>query len=88
MQVFGLFAVTTTATGSLYFLDVSSVASNAGLDAAGVMLLILNLAYLLVVGAVFASAGSRAVGIFVRKRYNKIILQSHTVLGGQTWQQI
>ena len=88
MQVFGLFAVTATATGSLYFLDASKAASNSGLNAAGVMLLILNLTYLLVLGVAVASAGSHAVRIFVRKQYSKIALRICAVLGGQTWHQI
>lgn len=88
MQVFGLFAVTATATGSLYFLDATRVASTSGLDAAGVLLLMLNLAYLLVLGVAIASAASLAVRIFVKKHYNKGVSRVHAVLQGQRWQQM
>ena len=86
-QVFGLFAVTATATGSLYFLDSNKVASNGGLNAAGVLLLILNLAYLLAAGVAIASAGSQTVRIFIRKQYSKLILGAQTALGVRSWQQ-
>ena len=46
VQVFGKFAVVATATGCLYFMDVSKVASTAGLEAVGVLLLVLNLLYI------------------------------------------
>lgn len=49
MQVFGLFAVAVTATGSLYFLDDSEVAKKDGLTAAGALLCILNMAFVAVI---------------------------------------
>lgn len=81
-----MFAVTATATGSLYFLNSNSVASNNGLSAAGVLLLMLNLAYLLAAVLAIASAGSQTVKTFIRKQYRKLISRAQTVLGVRAWQ--
>ncbi len=43
----GLFTVVATATGCLYFLDQDNVAASKGLNAAGVLLLILNVFYVM-----------------------------------------
>ena len=48
LQVFGKFAVVATATGCLYFMDTSRATSEGphqGLQAVGILLLLLNLAY-------------------------------------------
>ena len=63
----GLFAVTTTAIGSLYFLDTAQVASKAGLNAVGILLLMLNSAYLLMAAPFIASAGYEAIMSFICK---------------------
>ena len=85
VQVFGLFAVTATATGSLYFLDTKTVASGSGLNAVGVLLLILNLTFLLVAGACIASAGSDTVRVFLKKHHHKYVGRAQSILGGHTW---
>ena len=49
VQVFGLFVVVATATGCLYFLDQGDIASQTGLNAAGVLLMILNAVFVLII---------------------------------------
>ena len=49
LQVFGKFAVVATATGCLYFMDATRAATEGpqrGLQAVGILLLLLNLAYI------------------------------------------
>ena len=58
MQVFGLFVVVATATGCLYFLDQGDIAAAAGLNAAGVLLLILNAAFVLVMAVLIIKRGT------------------------------
>ena len=45
MQVLGLFIVQITAAGCLYFLDPTNIANDRGLAAAGILLMLLNIAY-------------------------------------------
>ena len=85
MQVFGLFAVTATATGSLYFLDTKSVANGSGLNAVGVLLLTLNLVFLLVAGAAIASASSDTVKVFLKRHHNKYVERAQSALAGHAW---
>ena len=58
LQVFGMFAVVATATACLYFVDPSGIAKQAGTDAAGVLTLILNAAFLLSLAILIIKAGS------------------------------
>ncbi|KAL0044981.1 hypothetical protein WJX82_004122 [Trebouxia sp. C0006] len=59
MQVLGLFTTVATATGCLYFLDQDSIAvSGKGLYAAGVLLLILNLFFVVLMAALIAREGA------------------------------
>lgn len=58
LQVFGMFAVLATATGCLYFMDPSNVASPSGLEAVGVLLLILNILYVLATAALVTTIGA------------------------------
>lgn len=58
LQVLGLFTVLATATGCLYFMDSNAVASRAGQDVAGVMLLLLNACLVLWVSALMAKASA------------------------------
>lgn len=58
-QVLGLFTTVATATGCLYFLDQDSIAvSGKGLYAAGVLLLILNLFFVVLMAALIAREGA------------------------------
>lgn len=59
LQVFGIFAVAATATGCLYFVDASNVASTAGLEAVGVLLLVLNLLYMLATVLLITKTGAK-----------------------------
>ena len=88
LQVLGLFAVTATAAGSLYFLDTNRVASSSGLNAAAILILLLNLAFLLVASAAVASAASDAVRVFIRRHYNKLISRAHNNSGVHALRQI
>ena len=45
VQVLGLFIVQITAAGCLYFLDPTNIANDRGLVAAGILLMLLNIAY-------------------------------------------
>lgn len=53
----GFSVVLATATGTLYFVDTSGVAARQGLDAVGVLLLLLNAAFLLLMVFLIARAG-------------------------------
>lgn len=59
LQVFGKFTVVATATGCLYFMDVSKAASTAGLEAVGVLLLLLNLLYIVVTALLVTKTGAK-----------------------------
>ena len=88
LQVLGLFIVQTTAAGCLYFLDPSSIANNTGLQAVGVVLLVLNIAYvlaMLVMIAVFGAATTKHVTLaaFAVLKSSSIKLK-HTVSGLST----
>ena len=58
-QVLGLFTTVATATGCLYFLDQDSIAiSGKGLYAAGILLLILNLFFVVLMAVLIAREGA------------------------------
>ncbi|DBB05192.1 TPA: hypothetical protein ACH3X3_010435 [Trebouxia sp. C0006] len=80
VQVLGLFTVVATATGSLYFLDSGKVASHAGLNAVGVLLLLLNVAYLLLVALLLAVAAKDFVKAHLGKRFAKVITAAENIL--------
>ena len=61
LQVFGLFTVVATATGCLYFLDQDDVAKSNGLNAAGVLLLILNIVFVAVMALLISKRGGPVV---------------------------
>lgn len=52
-----MFTVAVTATACLYFLDPAGTAKRAGMDAAGVLILILNALFLLTVAVLIVKAG-------------------------------
>ena len=72
LQVLGLIAVTATTIGSLYLLDTAHVASKAGLNAVGILLLILNIGYLLLAAPFIASAGYQATALFIGKHFTTL----------------
>ncbi len=57
-QVAGLFTVGATALACLYFLDPTNVASDAGLEAVGVLLLLLNIVYVIAMALLVAVTGA------------------------------
>ena len=57
----GLFTVVATATGSLYFLDKDNFAKNSGLTAAGVLLLVLKILFVIVMALLIAKRGGPTV---------------------------
>ncbi|DBA86799.1 TPA: hypothetical protein ACH3X2_005382 [Trebouxia sp. C0005] len=79
VQVLGLFTVTATATGSLYFLDSGKVASHAGLNAVGILLLLLNVAYLLLVALLLAVAAGEFAKAHLGKRCSKLITTAENI---------
>lgn len=54
----GLLIVQTTAIGCLYFLDPSNIANSKGLAAVGILLLVSNVAYVLVMLILIATFGA------------------------------
>ena len=60
LQVLGLLIVAATATGCLYFLDPDEVASYTGLSAAGILLLIVNLGFVVLMAALISKRGRPA----------------------------
>ena len=56
----GLLIVAATATGCLYFLDPDEVASHAGLSAAGILLLIVNVGFVVLMAALISKRGRPA----------------------------
>ena len=52
-----MFTVVATATGCLYFLNSDDIASSSGLNAAGILLLILNVVFVLVMLALICQRG-------------------------------
>ena len=61
LQVLGLFTVVATATGCLYFLDQDNIASSVGLNATGVLLLILNFGFVLLMAVLISLRGGPTV---------------------------
>lgn len=61
VQVLGLFTVVATATGCLYFLDQDNIASSVGLNATGVLLLILNFGFVLLMAVLILLRGGPTV---------------------------
>lgn len=57
----GLFAVMATASGCLFFLDASTLAQSTGLSAVGVLLMLLNVAYIVVMAVLIVKQGARHV---------------------------
>ncbi|KAL0021752.1 hypothetical protein WJX79_003206 [Trebouxia sp. C0005] len=55
-QVLGAFTILATAVGCLYFIDVNNVASDAGQDAAGILVLIVNAWFVLWLTALITKA--------------------------------
>ncbi|DBA90089.1 TPA: hypothetical protein ACH3X1_003408 [Trebouxia sp. C0004] len=69
MQVLGLFIVQTTAAGCLYFLDPTNVANSSGLEAVGITLLVLNVAYVVVMLIMIAVFGAHTTKHFTRAAF-------------------
>lgn len=66
MQVLGLFIVQITAAGCLYFLDPTNIANGRGLAAAGVLLMLLNIAYVVAMLFLIASHGAHKTMRYTR----------------------
>ena len=54
----GLFIVLATAAGCLYFLDPTNIANSTGLEAVGIVLLVLNIGYIVVMLILIAVTGA------------------------------
>lgn len=78
-----MFAVVATATACLYFVDPSGIAKQAGTDAAGVLLLILNAAFLLSVVILIIKAG----GVDAIYQAHQILLKARKLMQ-QLWGKI
>ncbi len=62
----GLFTVGATATGCLYFMDTTNVASPRGLDAVGVLLLLLNILYVIAMALLVLVTGAHKTKRFTQ----------------------
>ena len=69
LQVLGLFIVQTTAAGCLYFLDPTNIANSTGLEGVGIMLLVLNVAYVVVMLVMIAVFGADSTKHFTRAAF-------------------
>ena len=75
LQVLGLFTTLVTAIGCLYFIDQGSVASSKGLMAAGVLVLVLNIFFLVVMAVLISKKGARSIkewAVWLRQQSSKI----------------
>jgi len=70
-QVLGLFTVGVTATGCLYFMDTTNVANPRGLDAVGVLLLLLNILYVIAMAMLVLVTGAHKT-----KRFGQTAVRS------------
>ena len=87
MQVLGLFAITATAAGSLYFLDNNQTVSRSGLNAVAILLLLLNLGYLLCAATYIAAAGANSANQFLNRHFSSQKDKADHVLHvRQAWQ--
>lgn len=69
LQVLGLFIVQTTAAGCLYFLDPTNIANSTGLEAVGIILLVFNVAYVVVMLSMIAVFGADTTKHFTRAAF-------------------
>ncbi len=67
LQVLGLATVSATAVGCQMFLDTNNVANSRGLSATGVLLMILNVAFLAVSGILIVGRGRRHIAAFAQQ---------------------
>lgn len=65
----GLFVVLATATACLYFLDPTNIANSSGLEAVGVVLLVLNMGYVVVMLVLIAATGANKTKHFTRTAF-------------------
>lgn len=81
MQVFSLFTVLGTAVGCLYMLnaDTSYVASQAGLNAVGVLIVLLNSAFVLVMAVLIVRSSTGKVRSMLLLLGQKLMHVSHNL---------
>ena len=75
LQVLGLFTTLVTAIGCLYFIDQGSVASSKGLMAAGVLVLVLNIFFVVVMAVLISKKGARSAkewAVWLRHQSSKV----------------
>lgn len=85
MQVLGLFIVLATAADCLYFLDPTNTANSSSLAAVGIVLLILNMAYVAAMLILIAVTGANKTKHFTRTAFQALKTTSfkikHSVSG-------
>ena len=69
LQVLGLFIVQLTAIGCLYFLDPTDIADSSGLEAVGILLLLMNGLYVLAMLILIAIYGAAKTKRFTCKAF-------------------
>ena len=86
LQVLGLFIVQATAIGCLYFLDPTDVADTRGLQATGIVLMLLNAAYVLAMLIMIAVYGAdktkrftRTACVFLRDSSQRFLRPTHSL---------
>ena len=75
LQVLGLFTTLVTAIGCLYFIDPGSVASKKGLMTAGVLVLVLNIFFVVVMAVLISKKGARSAkewAVWLRQQSSKV----------------
>lgn len=77
-----MFSVVATATACLYFLDPAGIAKQAGIDAAGVLILILNALFLLTVAVLIVKAGGHKAVVQAQQMLSKFCRAMQS-LGGR-----
>lgn len=81
VQVLSLFTVVVSTATCLYFVDTSGVASKTGLRVAGMLVLLLNAVFLLIMAILIARAGTASAREFVQKVWDKTKLLSARLCG-------
>ena len=82
MQVLGLLVVVLTTTGCLYFMDPNNVASTAGLQAVGTLLMLLNIGFVVLALVLIAVLGASQTKHYTRKAISIVKTGSFHVKGG------
>ncbi len=71
-QVLGLFTVTATTLGTLYLVDADNIADTQGLNVVGVLLLILNATFAVLMALLIMAAARQSLKKYAAWAYNAV----------------